>query len=213
MLPQAVSFYLLHGICAQSRGYQMSISSFKDRTDEMIARSDIQSTILRRARGADRNDWFGDVRNAYFDDAIDRHGIVNLPVEEFVAWAHEFHKTVDQSIHYLSNINIEFLTENHALAESYGRAIYFFGKDAPNVDKGSLGLRVETMFRYLDHFERRNNEWRIKERRLVVEGRQRFPIHSSPDPEKADYLKSRRDFQDPYYLMREQLARETVRGE
>jgi hypothetical protein len=69
------------------------------------------------------------------------------------------------------------------------------------------------MFRYVDHFERRDDEWRIKERRLVVEGRERFPIHSPPNPEKADYLKSRRDFQDPYYLMREQLAKETVRAE
>jgi hypothetical protein len=185
----------------------MPVSPFKNRTDEVIARVDIQSTVLRRTRGADRNDWFGAVRSSYFDDAIDRHGIVDLPVDKFVVWADEFHRTVEHSMHYLSNIYIEFLTTELALVETYGRAIYRFGKDAPNVEKGHFGLRVETAFRYLDRFEHRGDEWRIKERRLIVEERHRYPMLTPLEPEKANYLTQRRDQQDPYYRMREELLK------
>jgi len=58
------------------------------------------------------------------------------------------------------------------------------------------------MLRYLDRFECRDDEWRIVERRLVIGERHRYPILAPPEPENSDHLKQRRDFDEPYYLMR-----------
>ena len=73
----------------------MVVSPFANPLDELVARMHIESRIVQRCRGADHDDWDNEVYEAYFPGAVDRHGVVNVPVEEFLPWAKQFHKYVD----------------------------------------------------------------------------------------------------------------------
>lgn len=179
---------------------------FTNRLDELVARKDIEAVIFQRSRGSDRNDWEGEMLNAYFSDAMDKHGIVDLPIKDFIPWARQFHETVEHGQHLLGNVDIEFIKTDLAMVETCGRSTYRFSKDAPQPNNGPHGMRMETAFRYLDRFECRNDEWRIAQRRLVIGDRWVEPLLQPPVELKSTYLRARRDFEDPYYLMRNEIV-------
>lgn len=166
------------------------MTRLSDQTERLTAESDIRACLLRYARGVDRLDM-DLVRACYHPDATDSHGSVSGPVDEFVPWVERVLKRYDLTMHFLGNPLVEFTDAEHARVETYGMAMH---RSAGGADR----LNLVTGFRYLDRFDRRNNEWRIATRVAVTEwSRVDREVDWWPIPDAV--LQGRRDRTDPVY--------------
>ncbi|MET0240768.1 MAG: nuclear transport factor 2 family protein [Sphingobium sp.] len=133
-------------------------ATMEARLQEMIDREDIRQVMLRYARGLDRMDAQL-ARSCYFDDAIEDHGrFVGFP-DDFIAYAANVSRLYLSTQHSITNHWCD-LDGDDAWCETY----YIFtgiASDPPHFM--STG-------RYVDHFQRRDGEWRIAGRVTVVEG-------------------------------------------
>lgn len=129
--------------------------------DTVVARSEIRDVLERYCRGIDRLD--ADLVNGvYWDEAIDDHGIYKGPGKDFAAFVlpmlrQHFHGTM----HSLHQSLIE-LKVSRAHAETYFVA-YHWGTNETGRFIDIAGGR------YVDVLERRNGEWRILDRTVVIE--------------------------------------------
>jgi hypothetical protein len=125
----------------------------------MLDRLEIQDVIHRYARGLDRHD--DDVlRSVFHEDAWDNHGPWVGPREEFVAWANgPCHQHTNAHLHQITTHNCE-IDGDVAHTESYCQWVHRL-KDEETVTVGGG--------RYIDRLERRDGEWRIVVRRLVLD--------------------------------------------
>jgi SnoaL-like domain len=125
----------------------------------LLDRQAISDCLLRYARGIDRHDSEL-ARSAFHDDALDRHGqFVGSPAE-LVDWGNSTHADVWVAHqHFLVNQTVE-IDGDVAHAETY---VLFVQrrKSGDTVDFGGG--------RYVDRFERRDGEWRIAARVVVID--------------------------------------------
>ena len=103
----------------------------------------------------DRQDW-SLARELYHDDAFDDHGFFKGPSDAFLAHIARMHEAQDHSMHFNTNVLIEFQSRERAFVETYVLVLQRFQ------DK-----RVTASARYLDRFEKRKGEWRVAHRTLV----------------------------------------------
>jgi SnoaL-like domain len=159
---------------------------------ELIDRSEIWQVMQRYARGLDRIDR-EIVRSCYFDDAIEDHGKFVGKVDDFIDWALKNSLMFIECHHALMNHSCE-IDGDDAHAETY----YVF--------TGVLEKppHLMTMGRYIDHFQRRDGEWRIANRVTLNEklfGLSDFSfgadLPSAYGPKEA--LTGTRDRNDPSY--------------
>ena len=80
-------------------------------------KQEITEVLYRYARAVDRKD-FDSVALCYFDDAIDNHGGYIGTVDGLIEDMKLRHKTIDSSIHCISNILID-VNGDVAQCESY----------------------------------------------------------------------------------------------
>lgn len=159
---------------------------------ELIDRQEIWSVLLRYGRGMDRLDREL-VRSCYHADAIDDHHAFVGSVEDFTDWAFGFHGGYNTVHHHgVSNHSCE-IDGDEAHSETY---YTFIGANREPPHMLSIG-------RYIDHFQRRNGEWRIADRVCVIEkvfalakGDPRAEIH---DPRAGPPLHASRDRDDLSY--------------
>lgn len=125
----------------------------------LLDRQAIFDCVNRYARGLDRHDDEV-VVGCYYADANDHHGPFRGSPEEFVAWANELHEA-DWSVHHhhLTTHTAE-IDGDVAHAETYCIGT-FLRKDGSAVDMAGG--------RYIDRLERRDGEWRIAARTVVIE--------------------------------------------
>lgn len=132
---------------------------------ELADREQIREVLYRMSRAIDRHDM--DLRaSVWHPDATDNHGIFDGSVADYTAWlvsdqspASKF----DHTQHMLGNILIE-LDGDVADTESYLLATHVMHDDA--------GEYFDIMgCRYFDRLERRNGEWRIAVRQVLVDWR------------------------------------------
>jgi hypothetical protein len=124
---------------------------------EMIDRQQIWQVLQRYGRGLDRLDY-DLARSCYFDDAIEDHGAFVGNPDTFIYWANEASERFLNTHHGVMNHYCE-LDGDDAYAETY---YLFIGVAAEPPHLFSMG-------RYVDHFQRRNGEWRIANRVAVIE--------------------------------------------
>ena len=126
---------------------------------EMIDRDEIWRVLMRWARGVDRFDAEL-ARSAYFDDAIEDHG--------------QFVGTPDGFIGYAVKSMGQFISTQHTLAthvceldgdDAHCETTFVFTGVAEKPP------HLMSVGRYVDHFQRRNGEWRIANRVTIIEGR------------------------------------------
>jgi SnoaL-like domain len=125
----------------------------------LLDREAIVDCLLRYTRGLDRHDDEL-VLSAYHPDAIDDHGVFRGGPQEFVDWANALHSanwTAHQ--HYATNIAVE-IDGDSAHVESYFLVVFRRG-DSTAVDLAGA--------RYADRFERRDGDWRIAARAVLIE--------------------------------------------
>jgi ketosteroid isomerase-like protein len=141
-------------------------SVFVSFLEELEARTAIEDSLKRFARAVDRQDWKA-ARQAYHDDAFDDHGFFKGPPDQFLAHIEKMHVHQDHSMHFNTNVLIEFESPERAFVETYVLVLQRYRAAAPNVPPGVAGLRNIASARYLDRFEERNGEWRVVHRTLV----------------------------------------------
>jgi len=124
---------------------------------EMIDRHEIWQVLQRYGRGLDRFD-IALVRSCYFDDAIDDHGrFVGTP-DDFIEWANGTSRHFISTQHSVLNHFCE-LDGDNAYTETY---YIFTGAALKPPHLMSTG-------RYIDHFQKRNGEWRIANRVTIID--------------------------------------------
>jgi len=177
-----------------------------------IDRRAIEDCLLRYVRGVDRRNW-DLVRSAYHVDAHDDHGNYKGSIDGFIESLIARHATVEQSMHVVSNLTIEFAGPDSALLEAYfichqrispeGAAAY-----AAFVRGGVLvpGQAVETevVGRYVDRMALRGGAWRIQHRTVVFEVYRAHPAAAGGGL-GANWTVSRRDGNDPLEIARREL--------
>lgn len=166
----------------------------------LIDRSEIYEVMCRYARGVDRGDA-DIIRSTYHPDAHDDHVDFKGDVESFIAWLDTRFVEYDNSMHFLGNCLIEFAGPDLALVETYYASRRL---RAPVGDEGD-GLAPDDMIcrqswgRYLDRFERRNGEWRIARRTLVIDSRFSSVAKKGARTEQGTW--GTRDPSDPLYAV------------
>jgi ketosteroid isomerase-like protein len=134
----------------------MVLTVFNSFLEELQARIAIEDCLKRFARAVDRQDW-ALARTLYHDDAFDDHGFFKGPPDAFLAHIAGLHAEQEHSMHFNTNVLIEFSAADRAFVETYVLVLQRF-KD---------GARKTASARYLDRFEKRHGEWRVAHRTLV----------------------------------------------
>lgn len=132
----------------------------QSKLQELLDREAIRDVVLRYCRAVDRCDEEL-LRSVYWPDAIDHHGVASGTVEELVASLMPILRSTDQNSHQIGNILIE-LAAPRAAVESYVLAYHRL-----RTDQGPQDLFVGA--RYVDRMEKRGEEWRIAERRVLYD--------------------------------------------
>lgn len=125
--------------------------------DEMADREAIRDCLYRYSRGIDRAEPEL-LRTVYWPGAMDYHTGFTGTAEEFIEWALPRLAAMEDQIHMIGNILIR-LDGGTAKVESYLWSVCVVPGDEPR--------QVMVCGRYLDRFEKRNDEWRIAERMVV----------------------------------------------
>lgn len=167
-----------------------------DNISQLLARQEIHDTLLRYARGVDRRDWES-VRACFHPDAIDSHGNFLGNPEDFIEWVKERHADVPFAMHFLGNCLIEFIDDDTAAVETYFVAIQ--RREKTDTDEKTCGTDAEIFGRYCDRFEKRAEEWRVADRKVVYDSARILPsTNHLRDPVG---IGGRRDFSDEVYKL------------
>lgn len=155
----------------------------------------IHRTVLNYCRAVDRLD-FDAIRAVYADDGVDHHTGFSGPADEYVEWLRGLLPKLDGTMHLIGN-HLADVRGDQAVSETYGTAIHW---GTPGSDPA---LNFTSGFRYVDHFIRTTEGWRIRERFAVREwtrddaGRMRSPEGEGP--------RGRRDGSDPLLRLTRQV--------
>jgi hypothetical protein len=156
---------------------------------------DKQAIAEVQARYCRTLDWLDEagLASVFWPDADIDYGFFVGSGEDFIPLVMQVEKSSERRWHNLTNLSIK-LNGNDAEVECYGIA-----------QSTSLrnGKKTDQMFggRYLDAFEKRDDEWRISKRKFILdwtqsfdhgldafrEGRMSLPILDIREPDHAEY--------------------------
>ena len=156
---------------------------------DMLDRHEIWRVMQRYGRGIDRGDYEL-LRSCYWDDAIEDHGgFVGTP-DDFLEYAIGASRHCRTTMHAVMNHNSE-LDGDDAHVETY----YIYVGWAPQAP------HMMSTGRYVDHFQKRNGEWRIANRVTVIDGTIALDDHASMAliNHGEGYRPARMDKEDPGY--------------
>jgi len=165
------------------------VGFFGSFVEELEARVAIEDCLKRFARAVDRQDW-ALARTLYHDDAFDDHGFFKGPPDAFLAHIAGLHAQQEHSMHFNTNVLIEFSAVDRAFVESYVLVLQRF-KD---------GVRKTASARYLDCFEKRSGEWRVARRTLVFGD---LVVDADRDPPRfpQEFAVQKHGMDDPLYTL------------
>ncbi|QUT07343.1 nuclear transport factor 2 family protein [Sphingobium phenoxybenzoativorans] len=149
--------------------------------EDLVARRDVYAVLTRYCRALDRAD-VELMRTVYWPDGVDIHGIYSGNAAEFVEFIiSEITQYFEMGTHCLLNVDIK-VDGDVACSESY---LYSACRVRENMTEAMFGSRYFKMRggrgldagneqfvmagRYLDRLERRNGEWRIAKRQVVMD--------------------------------------------
>jgi len=127
----------------------------------VLDRIAIEDCLTRYCHGVDRCDP-DLLRDAYWPDATDDHIFVCGGREDAIAWIIESVKAQEQAMHAIGNMLIR-IDGDEARVQTYFNSYHRIrGRSGAPKDVTMAG-------RYLDRMEKRNGEWRIAERKVVMD--------------------------------------------
>jgi hypothetical protein len=161
------------------------------RLDQAISRTEIVQLLARYSRGIDRCD-VETLRTIWWPEAQVDYG---TGMSSAMAWSDNVVASLSRmhrTQHLLGNMIID-VDGDRGTAETYCCAYHELDRD---------GVRLEMVVggRYLDKLERRNGEWRVLERRYVMDWNRNVPSTHQEDG-FYDHLSRRggRKPDDPFY--------------
>ncbi|MGO4689661.1 nuclear transport factor 2 family protein [Glaciibacter sp. 2TAF33] len=160
-------------------------------------RFEIQNKLYLICRAIDRRD-LESARTAFHPDAVDHHGAYQGDIDGFMQWVEDRHGDLEYSWHELGNIYIEFASDDEAFSESY---VLTWQTVTPGT--GLLGgpdkkHEVLAAGRYVDHWSRRDGQWRIQRRQTLPERSFVVPESTRASiPRAPQFLPWTRDANDP----------------
>lgn len=157
--------------------------------EELQARTAIEDQLKRFARAVDRQDW-ALARTLYHDDAFDDHGFFKGPPDAFLAHIAAMHARQDHSMHFNTNVLIEFQAADRAFVETYVLVLQRFAD-----------RRAMASARYLDRFEKRGGDWRVAHRTLVFGDVVSEPLREPPGFPPG-FTVQKHGMDDPLYTLR-----------
>ena len=129
----------------------------------LLEKQAIEEQLMRYARAVDRKDPEL-LRTVYWPDAYDDHLLYKGDLDGLVEWAFGFTDNMPTH-HFVGNRLIELQSEEMAFSEAYYVAWHDMPPGEDSTQRQNLALRG----RYLDIFEKRGVEWRIKRRILALD--------------------------------------------
>jgi SnoaL-like domain len=124
----------------------------------LLAERAIHRVLCTYSRGVDRFD-FESVRSCYWPDGTDDHGSFVGAVDDFIPFVEKSLNRFERTAHFLGNVLIDVdLDRGVARSETYAIAFHRYTDPDGHPTDMWAGLR------YVDRFERRQGEWRIKAR-------------------------------------------------
>jgi hypothetical protein len=170
-----------------------------DALAELIDKQAITEVLHRYTRGVDRKDR-ATLESAYWPDAYDDHaGLFRGGAKELIDYILATVAPM-RTMHFVSNVLIELAGESRAFAESYVSSHHV-------VDLGAGWRELVGAGRYLDRFEKRGGEWRIADRKVVIdivresEAQTDLPAFVGLEMRGGAYP------DDPLYAMRDAISR------
>lgn len=157
----------------------------------LLDQAEIWRSLTRYARGVDRLDE-DLVRSAFWKDAHDAHGAFHGSPEEFIEWFRPTQPDREVCQHYLSTFSVTFTGKDTARSETY---FISAGKLCGSDDLSMLGGR------YDDEWERRDGEWRLSSRLVIMDWRA-VSDASGMAEQLASWHTGSRDRNDPSYAPR-----------
>lgn len=127
----------------------------------LLDREAIRAALARYCRGVDRADE-ALLASAYHDDAVDEHGACTFTGAGIASGILAMTGNQRVTHHAITNTTIAFSRDDTAGCESYYQAWQTLPVDGEERILAATG-------RYLDRFERREGEWRIAHRLVVVD--------------------------------------------
>ncbi len=168
------------------QGLREELAQLRAEVQRLSDRQAIVDCLHRYTRGLDRHDR-EILASAYYENAIDNHGGFTGSPQEFIDWVTELLNEWDTHAHFLDPNVIE-IDGDVAHSECY---ILFTQRRA---DGGGLDFGAG---RYIDRLERRNGEWRIAVRRVMIDWTARAETAVFADV--AEYPGGKRDRTDLSY--------------
>jgi len=132
--------------------------------EQISAHIEIRQCLARYCRGVDRRD-IKLLKSVYHPDATDNHGTFNGKAHDFAEYLmNEMKDSPGFGTHQVTITYIKLHGADSADTESYYLAHH------PLID-AKTGERqlLHTGGRYIDHFERRNGEWKIARRLCTID--------------------------------------------
>jgi hypothetical protein len=134
--------------------------------DMLLSRAKIQDLLARYCQSLDRCD-IDRLRTIFWPEAT--HSMFDGSILDFPDFSMAALRTMDSTMHSLANCVLEFDDSDHARSETYAIAHHEIASERGQTYVVAGG-------RYLDRFERRDDEWRILERVYLIDWHQ---IHRS----------------------------------
>lgn len=135
--------------------------------EDLLAKQEIRERIVIYCRAIDRCDR-NLLESVFHDDAMHDHGPYKGPSRQFCDFALELLARLEYTTHQASNILIHMVDDNNALSETYFNAYHRIkaGVEEPAFPDHDLSQDEDVWIagRYIDHFQRRDGEWKIAKR-------------------------------------------------
>ncbi len=156
------------------------------RLEAAADRMEIYGVLVRYCRGVDRLDE-DLIASVYHDDAYDRHGAFNGLGKDFAKGVvKRLAVMVDNGQHRIGNVHIEL----------HGDVAW---SEAGFLSMHEHGDRQDTIVgRYIDRFERRNGEWKIADRTVLMDFTRSTRVTERFEGE-VNFLRGARDKSDWSY--------------
>ena len=130
--------------------------------EEWADRESIRDCLNRYARAVDRVDMEL-LKTVYWPGAMDYHTGFAGTAEEFIAWAGTQLARMGINMHLFGNILID-IDESGTKAKVETYHIFVMANPAGDGSHDTIGTG-----RYLDDFEKRNDDWKISQRTVLVD--------------------------------------------
>jgi hypothetical protein len=127
----------------------------------LMDRAEIEDCLARYCHGVDRGEEEL-LRSAYWPDATDDHIFIKGGREEAIKWIMDVVRDQEQAMHAISNVLIRIEGDEARVQTYYNSYHRIRGRSGAPKDLTMAG-------RYLDRMEKRDGEWRIAERKVVMD--------------------------------------------